>query len=166
MDMTHIYTDDEIEYLITCPKKITEPPKKGLVSLNGCLRKNMTLISVEEEHEFFVFIRINEDFSENFSVGLIYKSPFDGSEIQLFRCNGPHGPHEVFPHHQKPHIHIAKAEFLNQERKEPWNISLSNDYYSYEEAIVYFIKKCNIMNVDKYLPTQIQKELPFRNKEA
>ena len=65
-------SDQEIEKLINCPKRIIESPKKELQLVNGHWRNDMELQSDDGEYNFSVFMRKNEDFEENFSIGLIY----------------------------------------------------------------------------------------------
>ncbi len=60
---------------------------------------------------FRAFLRRNEDFPENFSIGLVFL-PGDGSgELTLLRCNGPHGTtNESFdPDHPHVDYHVHRA---------------------------------------------------------
>ena len=85
------YNQNEIDALISCPKSLTEPPKRDLRLVGADWRNDMTLQSEGCKGEFAVFFRRSDDFPENFSIGLKY-DPKDGSgEITLLRCNGQHG---------------------------------------------------------------------------
>jgi hypothetical protein len=86
-----IYSQEEIDRLIACPKIVTEPPKRDMKSQRGHRRNNMLLRSEEGGLEFSVFMRINEDFNENFSIGLNYSPRDERGTVCLLRCNGPHG---------------------------------------------------------------------------
>ena len=66
------FTKQEIEDLIHCQKKIIDPPKKEMSLADGHWRNGMNLQSEDGEHDFIVFMRKNEDFEENFAIGLIY----------------------------------------------------------------------------------------------
>ena len=66
------YSEEEIGELISCPKVITDPPKREMRLERGSRRNNMRLRSQSDDREFSVFMRINEAFQENFSIGLEY----------------------------------------------------------------------------------------------
>ncbi|NLC53950.1 MAG: hypothetical protein GX770_08295 [Firmicutes bacterium] len=109
------FNQEFIHFLISCPKRIKEAPKKEMVCEKGHLRNNMKLISDDGKFEFEVFIRVNQAFPENFSIGLVY-IPRDGtSRITLLRYNGPHGPqNSIDSHHASSHIHIATEENISK----------------------------------------------------
>ena len=66
------YTDEEIEHLIYCKKRVIKAPRKKMRNVRGCLRNEMTAESVAEGRHFHVFMRQNETFHENFSIGLVF----------------------------------------------------------------------------------------------
>ncbi len=154
-----LLSDPEIEKLIVCPKRIIEPPKKEMQLVNGHWRKDMKLQSVDEECDFSVFMRKNEDFEENFSIGLIYKPRDIKGEIPLLRCNGPHGPHVLFDHHDRFHIHKADQENLASGIRAERTAYITREYASFQDALGYFIKKCNIIEAGKYFFGVLQREL-------
>jgi hypothetical protein len=85
------YTQNDIDALISCVKKVSDPPRRELRLAGAHWRNDMKLVSVKVDGEFSAFIRRSDDFPENFSIGLNY-DPKDGSgEITLIRCNGQHG---------------------------------------------------------------------------
>ena len=137
-------TKQDIEDLIHCRKKIIEQPKKEMSLSDGHWRNGMKLQSENGEHDFIVFMRKNEDFEENFSIGLICLPKHVKGDILLFRCNGPHGPHISFDHHDRHHIHIANE---------------TEEYASYWDALGYFLRECNIMGAEKHFPDVFQKKL-------
>lgn len=97
-----MYSQNDIDELISCPKNISEPPKRELKLVGADWRNNMTLVASGRAGEFRVFFRRSEDFVEAFSVGLCY-DPKDGSgEITLLRCNGPHGGSNSYSHQCRP----------------------------------------------------------------
>ncbi len=152
-------TKQEIEQLISCPKKIVEPPKKEMQLVNGHWRKDFKLQSEDGEYDFTVFIRKNEDFEENFSVGFIYYPREIRGDIHLLRCNGPHGPHILFDHHNRFHIHKADPDNLASGAKAERTAYVTKNYASYQDALGYFLKKCNIKDSEKYFPDILQREL-------
>lgn len=154
------YTQQELEALIACPKLITEPPRKEMKSDRGSLRNDMYLESVDGKMGFSVFIRINERFNENFSIGLDAHPKDEPGSFCLLRCNGPHGEHVDNPHpHFRFHIHKAKQEnieagLLPERFAEP-----TKNYGSYEEALLHFVKLTNIENAEQYL--DVKRQLPL-----
>ena len=154
-----LLSDHEIEKLIVCPKRIIEPPKKEMQLGNGHWRNDMKLQSDDGEYDFSVFMRKNEDFEENFSVGLTYKPRDIRGEIALLRCNGPHGPHVLFDHHDRFHIHKADQENLASGIRAEKTAYITKEYASFQDALGYFIKKCNILDSEKYFVGVLQREL-------
>ncbi|RLC45041.1 MAG: hypothetical protein DRH70_08220, partial [Candidatus Coatesbacteria bacterium] len=66
------YTDKEIDYLISCEKRVKKPPRKKMRNVQGSLRNEMTVESVEGGRLFRIFMRQNIDFNESFSIGLVF----------------------------------------------------------------------------------------------
>ena len=64
------YTQTEIDELIHCPKVIMDPPRKEMRLDRGSRRNDMGLASENGKRRFSVFMRVNEAFRENFSIGL------------------------------------------------------------------------------------------------
>jgi len=152
-------TKERIEYLIQCPKKIVDPPRREMTLGNGHWRNGMTLQSTDGEHAFSVFMRKNEDFEENFSIGLMYSPRETRGDICLFRCNGPHGPHVSFDHHDRYHVHQAQEETISSGLKAERTAFITEEYASYDDALGYFLRKCNITEAEKYFPNVLQRTL-------
>lgn len=147
------YTDELIAILIECPKKITKPPSKNLKTDRGHQRNDFELESEDGEHSFTCFIRVNEKFQENFSIGLNYIPKDEPGNIHLLRCNGPHGPHKVHDHHNFCHIHRATVETISKGLRPESNIEVTEGYSSYHDAVQYFLKLAHIRDDGKYFPT-------------
>lgn len=149
-----IYSQQEIEDLITCEKKIINPPRKNPQEIRGHLQNNMSLESVDGKHKFEVFMRQSSAFPENFSVGLRY-IPKDGTTpFTLLRCNGPHGPYcgqwpEDHPHYDY-HIHKAKEENLKKGLKPEKYGEKTQDFATFQDAIKFFVEYTNIKDAEKY----------------
>lgn len=155
------YTDDLINSLITCAKQITKPPSKSLKSDRGHLRNDFEVESDNGEHRFRCFVRVNEKFQENFSVGLDYLPKDEPGSVMLVRCNGPHGPHKVHDHHTFCHIHKATADTIRKGLRPESNIEVTEGYSSYQDAVQFFLKMTNIRDEGKYFPTT-QLDLTFK----
>ena len=155
------WTQTELDELISCPKQVVEPPRKEMRSERGHQRNDMTLASLNGEQRFSVFIRINERFPENFSVGLIYDPRDEPGDLTLLRCNGRHGEHDNSPMgdahpHFGYHIHRARAEIVNAGLSPLKFAELTNTYASYPEALQYFLRLIHVVNADVYFPNVYQ----------
>jgi len=153
------WTQDEIDSLVACQKQTIDAPKRTMRTEKGSHRNEATLQSLDEEHTFRVFFRQNAKFPENFTVGLDYLPRQEPGSICLVRCNGPHGPHLLFPHHTHFHIHHARADALNEGRKSEVFAEITTSYASYTEAIRYFGTYCHI--TDWYLHFPAIEQLLF-----
>jgi hypothetical protein len=162
-------TQEEIDRLIRCPKVISDPPRKEMAEDRGSLRNNMKLTAKAGQAEFFAFMRRNADFSENFSIGLEY-CPRDGSgRICLLRCNGPHGGwiddfHDPDPHFRY-HIHLARAENIEAGFRAERGAEVTKEYASYQEALRYFVRRCQIGEAGKYFPELEHPHFDFERLE-
>ena len=163
------YTQDEIDDLITCPKLIAEPPKKEMWLERGSRRNNMPLISEKGDREFYVYLRVNEDFPENFSIGLDYVPKEVRGSICLLRCNGPHGEfvdNSETPHpHFLPHIHKAKPENIASGLRAERGGEVTSRYLSYLQALAYFLTAIHVINALEYFPNIGQLSLDLENEE-
>lgn len=149
-----LYTNELIEELISCPKRIINAPKDSGVG-RGSSKIKFMLESIDGNHTFSGFISKNLTFQENFSIGLVYQPRDEKGTIVLIRANGPHGPSESFPHHSGPHVHIATAERINAGLKPEGKIETNVPYSTIEDGIQYFLKRINLLPADrqKHFPT-------------
>lgn len=161
-----VYTDKEIQDLIEMPKKIVARPRKELKLQSGHYRNDMKLQSADGQYDFSAFMRMNAKFNENFSVGLVLQPRNEPGEIHLFRCNGRNGPHFLFEHHEVFHFHIAREENIREGLKENRDAYITKEYSTYEDALVFFLKKCNIVNASDYFDLERQLPLPFERNEG
>jgi hypothetical protein len=156
------YTQEQLEGLIACPKKITVPPKKQMAAERGSRRNGMELVSTDEKHRFRAFMRINEEFHENFSIGLEYLPAEPGGAVCLIRCNGPHegvdgsGPGGTGTpnHHFGYHVHRARADNLENGLRAERGAEPTKEYGSYAEALRYFLKTCGVQGAEEYFPVE------------
>lgn len=162
------YSQSEIDELIACRKNVSYPPRRQPRLVGADYRNDVKLIASNgDPGEFSVFMRRNEDFPENFSIGMTYQ-PQDGrQEITLLRCNGKHGvfnsdfnfnpdhPHWDF------HIHKADSALLESGLKPERQAVKTDAYASYEEAIPYFLKAVNLdeQDIAKHFPREFQSNL-------
>ena len=150
-------TDDLINKLIQCPKQVVEPPKREMKAERGNKRNGMRLHSVDDQLDFSVFVRVNERFLENFSVGLRYH-PKEGPSCLLLRCNGPHGPQRDLGNYSHEHFdfHVHKAKAQCDDSTNAELIAERTDGYgSCEQAIQYMLRSVNVVDADKYVRIQL-----------
>lgn len=158
------YNQEELEELIIRPKRIIEPPHKDMRLERGSLRNDCVLEddNTRDKMKFSVFMRKNESFPENFSIGLLVYPKDEPGSFCLLRYNGPHGDHVndlLDPHpHSGFHIHSAKAENIAKEFSVELYAESTDSYGSYEEALMHFLKRVNIKDVDQYFKIR---QLPF-----
>ena len=160
------FNQTEVEALISCPKEVSEAPKREM-KLDGAQKRNTAkLVALDGTNgEFTIFMRQNVDFPENFSIGLAY-SPRDGREtITLLRCNGKHGDFNSNFDPQHPHwdFHVHRASDKAIEAgfaPEKFAIK-TTEYASFEEALQVFVKQVNLnlKDAQKYFPVGTQ--IPF-----
>ena len=153
--------------LLTCSKAVKEPPTHDFHVEFGLRRKDAVLTAEGHSGIFRVFLRINGDFAENFSVGLRYRPSDDRGEITLLRCNGKHGDFNRSFRPEHPHcyfhIHRATQKALDRGERAESVASITNEYASFEEAVEFFVRSINLNGVDaeKYFPQKRQGLLFF-----
>jgi hypothetical protein len=146
------WTQHELDELLACEKVTIDPPKKRMRLDRGSFRTEATLQSIVGEHAFRVFFRQNAKFRENFTVGLDFNLRDEPGSICLARCNGQHGPHELWPYHSEFHIHLAKAEVVNEGRKSEAFAEATESYANFDEAIRHFGSLCHITDWHLHFP--------------
>lgn len=149
-----LFHQSEIDQLISCPKEILEAPAKELRLVGAYWRNGGKLVASDGTRgTFSVFMRRNEDFPENFSIGLIYNANDGRGEITLFRCNGKHGVFNGGGQADHPHwdFHIYRATemaleagFVAEKYAEK-----TNRFASYEQAIGVFLQDVELTSRDR-----------------
>jgi hypothetical protein len=122
---------------------------------NGQKRNGLKLRSEDGADEFAVFIRVNEDFHENYSIGLRHLPTGEESAI-LLRCNGNHGPHQnqVVNADQIDgvHIHYTTETALQAGMKLENYAEPTSAYATYEDALRHFLRIINVLQPEKHFP--------------
>jgi hypothetical protein len=166
------YTQADIDALIACPKTISDPPKKDMRLDRGSRRNSMRLVATRDKEvlEFEVFMRINDRFPENFSIGLRF-TPRDGrANIVLLRCNGPHGEFasrlgQPATHFQF-HVHPARASNIEAGARAEKDGEPTDAYGSYSQALHHFLRAVHVINASQYFPQALQLEMNFDVDQA
>lgn len=148
-----VYTNELLEQLRSCEKKIISPPG-DFKEERGHRKQDFEMMSIDDEHHFIGFTRQNLHFTENFSVGLLYNPKSEREKITLVRYNGPHGENIEIEHHESFHIHYATAERINSGKKAEGHVETTDRYGSFEDAIQVFVKTINLREQDRkqYFP--------------
>lgn len=158
-----IFTDPLIEELISCPKRITSPPKQ-VKSNRGSTKLQFEMQSLDGEHNFEGFITKNDVFQENFSIGLFYNLKAEKGGVKLLRCNGAHGGNKNVIHHFVNHVHTVKAEDLNNGIFAERHVTITEEYATHEDALQFYLKRINLKAEDRikhFPPPSGQIELNF-----
>ena len=111
-----------------------------------------------------MFIRQNERFIENFSVGLRYRSNTAGlGDVTLVRYNGPHGDMSIHPdgHYAKPHIHRITSAELALGSREPRELhrAITDRYTTVDSALRTFFDDLNVAGIQQFFPELSQGRL-------
>ena len=156
-----IYTDEDLSQLISCQKRISQPPRKEMRAEGGYLRNDMELESLDGKHAFRAFMRQSRQFPENFSLGLDYLPKDEPGSFLVLRCNGRHGGHKVHPHHLYCHIHRSKAEDVNAGLRVERHIEPTGEYAAFRDALRYFLLAVSVQATDlsQYFPGLSQANL-------
>ena len=159
-------TDQDIVNLIRTPKVIgIKTPASAYRQEHGHKRCDMDLQATSDDmKKFVVFIRQNDKFIENFSIGLRYQTgDNDLRTITLTRYNGPHGETSRYSddHYAKPHIHritasdIASGSTQPQERHR----EITDRYMTYQQALRTVFADIGVTNYEAYFPELLQARL-------
>ena len=158
-NITETLTDLEIRSFIRSPKLIVEKdPIRGYKEERGHKRCNLKLESTQENsHSFFVFVRQNEYFLENYSIGLRYQTKSKSlGTVTLVRYNGPHGERSQHQdgHYANPHIHRITATDISSWNVQPQesHIEITESYVTFEEALSAFFQEVGVSNYLEYFP--------------
>lgn len=163
--MNEIITKELINNLITCQKVIEKSERKNMQVENRSFRNNIFLFSKDKKYTFTIFLRKSCVFEEDFSVGLKWTNADKYIDIHkdiiLFRCQGPHdtkSPLDIDTHHSY-HTHMITVKDIEEYRyTKPESKSPCKEFNSFETAIVYFCKKCGIIELDKYINIKLPTE--------
>jgi len=155
------YTDEELAQLTACPKRVSQPPRREMRTDGKHLRNDMELESLDGQHGFRAFMRHSLEFSEDFSLGIVYVPKDEPGSFCLMRCNGMHGGHQVHPHHLKCHVHRTTAEDVNAGRRVERHIEPTSEYAAFLDALRHFLRAVNVQAADQtqHFPNLIQGDL-------
>lgn len=114
-------TDEKIENLINCPKRLTNPNARKKVKY-GHEQTNYQVMSIDNETSFQVYTRQNlrSGMQGDFSCGISLVSA-NGETLTLRRYNGYSHQHKNRIENEKfdfeCHIHEAKERYINSNKK-------------------------------------------------
>jgi len=140
-------TNEDIEYLIGVEKILIGEKFKTLKDKKS-MNSNIDLHCNDVEGRFYIFTRQHEEFKDNYSIGLMYT--IKGKKYNLIRVNGSETQHKI-KHHRKPHEHILTVEDIKESREcRPSKIEYEISCVSFQDAILYFLKRANINYKEDY----------------
>ena len=152
------FTPLRIDELIGCGKYITDAPTRDFREEYRHRRKDFRLQAVNDPNLLFgVFMRQSLEFSEDFSLGLVYLSE-DGKRMTMVRYNGQHDqsndPYDLAKSHFQYHIHRATPENLNNGRYNKHPATVTRLYASFTEATREFLTAIGLRasDITKHFP--------------
>ena len=150
--------EELINEVIKCSKKAIKAERWSMILKNRSYRNKISLESIDGKYTYRMFIRQSSEFLEDFSVGLIWTNPQNYSNINrliiMLRCQGPHDSQKPlsYDNHHSYHMHKITVDDIEQKRYDkPSFYDEVNKFSSFDEALCYFIKICDILDVDKHI---------------
>lgn len=141
-------TEDLIDYLIRCPKEITNSNAELFIE-NVRKQQNYRAISINNPRFVFEIYKrqnLNIDMEHDFSCGISVVTQED-KKITLKRYNGAHIHYnslEGTKLESKTHIHIATERYIKANKKPESFAETTERYTNLEEAFECLISDCNI----------------------
>jgi hypothetical protein len=145
-------SDDKIDDLLNCPKRLTNPQGRSK-NRDGHEQFNYKVTATDGSgHEFEVYKRQNlrDDMEDDFSCGISWVAP-NGETLTLKRYNGPNHDH---PNHIEKnrlgltcHIHIATEKYIKANRKAEGFAEATNRYNTVEGALHCLVTDCKISGI-------------------
>ena len=155
-------TDDFIDELISCEKKIILPPSPKNKTNGSHKQTNMEIESVGKKYKFSVFIRENIKLMEFFSIGLVYHRG-EETDVIIVRYNGNHGAHKNYLNNELIeegfHIHKYNVKAVELGIKAENHAKTTAKYATLQEALLAFFIDMNINNFKKYYQDLSQAKL-------
>lgn len=154
-----VFSDQCTDERIHCRKRIVKAaPLRGMEENRKSKlveQKQLVLTSLEYTAEFQIFVRRNTQFIEQFSIGLSLKisEGFPG-RLVLLRYNGNHGTNDWSEdkHYSCFHIHKITHELISQGVFEPEQITVTDMFSTFDQALRLFLEETNVQNVTEFFP--------------
>lgn len=147
-----------LDALISSSKIAIKAERRNMVKNNRHLKNKVWLESKDKKYNFYMFMRKSLVFEEDFSIGLHWTNPSEyisvSKSILMLRCQGPHDGKQEFESdiHHSHHLHIIKCEDIASKRfQHPSNRILTTEFSCFNEALWFFINKCGIIDIGKYI---------------
>lgn len=147
-----------LQEVITCPKRVVKADRKKMILENRHYKNKLDLLSTDDRYAFKMFMRQSDEFIEDFSVGLIWTNPQEhinvNKSIVMLRCQGPHDGKQAvgFDLHHDFHTHeISLSDIQDKRFLKPSNRTINNNFRSFEQALMFFVEKCAIINIEDFI---------------
>jgi len=142
-------TDEFIEELISCPKKVINPKARDVLK-PGHKQINYIVHSLDDSgHEFQLFMRQNlaEGMEDDFSCGLLWEAS-NGETLILCRYNGASHIHRNKIENKvielSFHIHRATKKYITANQNPDGFAYETDRYRTLGEALICLMNDCNV----------------------
>ena len=145
-------TDEWLEQLRLMPKTVTTPRTKWTLKNPGHRQRKFQLRSVNEDKEFFVFLRKCVVHENNFSCGINFVHG-GNSKLPLARYNGPGHVHFNPPEYAnrvinfRPHIHRTTERSYLQGKKLDSFAEETDRFDNFFEALQCLVEDFNVIGL-------------------
>lgn len=141
-----ILTDEQIERLLSTPKRVTTQNARWKKQ-KGSRQRNYDLESEDGGLFFSLYLRQNERVKESFSCGLLYLHA-GGEKVTLTRYNGSDHPHfnplDGTSSDNHCHIHRATERYMAAGRKSEHYAESTGRYTDLDGALRAIVDDCKI----------------------
>ncbi|CAI9896057.1 TPA: hypothetical protein RQ837_001972 [Pseudomonas aeruginosa] len=144
-----ILTDEQIQYLLTIPKRTKTPNARWRVQKKS-RQRNYDLESEDGSLQFSLYLRQNMRIVESFSCGLLYLHA-GGEKVTLARYNGSDHPHnnplDGTRADNHCHIHRATERYMAIGRKSEHYAESTDRYTDLSGALRAIVDDCMISGI-------------------
>jgi len=144
-----ILTDEQIEHLLSTPKRATTPNARWKTQ-RGSRQRNYDLESEDGNLQFSLYLRQNLRINESYSCGLLYLHQ-GGDKVTLARYNGSDHPHYNPLDGTRAdcccHIHRATERYMSIGRKAEHYAESTDRYRDLHGALRAITEDCKISGI-------------------
>lgn len=143
--------EDRIAELLAIEKRVVRPIQREPRRKFGHDEYAYELTSEKPRHRFRIYTRQNRRIAENFSCGLIWRSP-SGEDVHLVRYNGPSHRHRNALEGDRleamPHIHRITRRYIEAGLDPDGYAGVTDRYLTLCEALDALARDVNVKGLE------------------